>query len=223
MTQDGINLNQFDADGLSPLALKQREKNHLEDFEQQMALQVIGYLKHSILMMIGLIIIYQVYSRFFYSATGPSNRGSSKQVAGSINKQIKLSQQNSAPNTRTGRNSAAAGLSRQENALQMLLDKKFPEEQLSTLKNTVANQAVKELTKDANKTAWEERAERRKQINRPKRSVKFNLNSNMTREFRKDDVVEVKEGSAEPLQKSSERNKTCTPGRLVKIEKRLDQ
>ena len=82
----------------------------------------------------------------------------------------------------------------------MLLEKKFPEEQLSTLKNTVANQSIKELTKDADKTAWEERAERRKQINRPKRSVKFNLNSNMTRVFRKDDVVEVTKGDAvEPL------------------------
>ena len=81
----------------------------------------------------------------------------------------------------------------------MLLEKKFPEEQLSTLKNTVANQAVKELDKDAEKTAWEERAERRKQINRPKRSVKFNLDSNMTREFLKDDVVEMKGDSGEPL------------------------
>ena len=81
----------------------------------------------------------------------------------------------------------------------MLLDKKFPEEQLITLKNTVANQAVKELSKDAEKTAWEERTERRKQIKRPKRSVMFNLDSNMTREFLKDDIVEVKGEQAEPL------------------------
>ena len=101
----------------------------------------------------------------------------------------------------------------------MLIEKKFPEEQLSTLKNTVANQDVKKVTPDVDQAAWDERAERRKKINRPKRSVKFNLGSNMTKEFRKDDVVK---DDAEPLFKSQERNQTVTPGRLVKLEKRDD-
>ena len=43
---------------------------------------------------------------------------------------------------------------------------------------------------------------------------------NMTREFKKEDIV--KQESTGPLQKSKERNETATTGRLVKIEKEED-
>ena len=43
---------------------------------------------------------------------------------------------------------------------------------------------------------------------------------NMTREFKKEDIV--KQESTGPLQKSKERNETATTGRLVKIEEEED-
>ena len=71
------------------------------------------------------------------------------------------------------------------------------------------------------------RSERRKAINRPKRSVKFSLENNKTRVFKSTDAVvqtEVVGGDESggsvlnDMPKSAERNEPCTPGRLVKFE-----
>lgn len=60
----------------------------------------------------------------------------------------------------------------------------------------------------------EKRNDRRKEINRPKRSVVFALDQNKTREFKISDVVQ----SDERVIKSADRNEPPTPGRLVKLK-----
>ena len=59
----------------------------------------------------------------------------------------------------------------------------------------------------------EKRNDRRKEINRPKRSINFALDNNKTKEFRITDIVQ----SDDRVIKSALRNNTVTPGRLVKI------
>ena len=59
----------------------------------------------------------------------------------------------------------------------------------------------------------EKRNDRRKEINRPKRSINFALENNKTKEFRITDIVQ----SDDRVIKSALRNNTPTPGRLVKI------
>ena len=59
----------------------------------------------------------------------------------------------------------------------------------------------------------EKRDDRRRRINRPKRSVGFALDNNKVKEFRKMDIVQ----SDERVIKSAERNVPGTPGRLVKL------
>lgn len=59
----------------------------------------------------------------------------------------------------------------------------------------------------------EKRDDRRKRINRPKRSVCFALENNKTQEFKKMDIVQ----RDDRVIKSKERNVPKTPGRLVKL------
>lgn len=60
----------------------------------------------------------------------------------------------------------------------------------------------------------EKRDNRRKEINRPRRSVVFKLDENKTKEFRVTDIVQPDE--TKKIQ-SALRNKASTPGRLVKL------
>ena len=59
----------------------------------------------------------------------------------------------------------------------------------------------------------EKRDDRRTRINRPKKSITFDLDKNITKEFKKMDIVQ----SDERIIKSAERNEPTTPGRLVKL------
>ena len=59
------------------------------------------------------------------------------------------------------------------------------------------------------------RSDRREEINRPKKGITFNLDKNMERAFREDDIVQ-QEGSI--LRKSAERNTPSTSSRLVKFK-----
>ena len=62
------------------------------------------------------------------------------------------------------------------------------------------------------------RSDRRKAINRPKRSIKFALENNKTRLFRTTDIVnDQKKEEFVELAKSADRNKPSTPGRLIKL------
>lgn len=60
----------------------------------------------------------------------------------------------------------------------------------------------------------EKRSDRRKEINRPKRSVVFGLDNNKVREFKITDIVQADDR----VIKSAERNNPLTPGRLVKLK-----
>ena len=57
------------------------------------------------------------------------------------------------------------------------------------------------------------RNDRRSEINRPKKSIQFNLDNNKVREFKITDIVQ----SDDRVIRSSERNQPKTPGRLVKL------
>ena len=85
---------------------------------------------------------------------------------------------------------------------------------MHTLKNTVANQAIAEINEEDYEAEKKKRSDRREEINRPKRKINFNLDQNMAREFRVDDIVKYRDN----LPKSSERNITATPSRLVKFK-----
>ena len=94
----------------------------------------------------------------------------------------------------------------------MLIKQKFPEEQLSTLRNTVANQDIQKVDEKRDELEWAKRAERREKINRPKRSVKFNLGLNQTKEFKKDEIIQCEAASdVKP------NNEPVLLGRLVKF------
>jgi len=111
----------------------------------------------------------------------------------------------------------------------MLENNGCPPEQLYTLRNTVQNQDVKsippeDLTVENSKylspqtelcfPLSEKRVERRKEINRPRRTITFALDSNTTREFKIADIVQ----SDERVIKSGDRNEPKTTGRLVKLK-----
>ena len=61
--------------------------------------------------------------------------------------------------------------------------------------------------------ALEKRHDRRERISRPKKSINFNLDNNMVREFRITDIVQ----RDDTVIKSAERNTPKTAGRLVKL------
>jgi len=94
----------------------------------------------------------------------------------------------------------------------MLENQGCPVDQMYTLKNTVANQTITNMTEEEHEIEKQRRATRREEINRPKRKITFNLDNNRAKEFRITDVVQ-----SGPLAKSSERNTPATAGRLVKF------
>ena len=61
--------------------------------------------------------------------------------------------------------------------------------------------------------ALEKRHDRRERISRPKKSINFNLDNNMVREFRITEVVQRDDA----VIRSAERNTPKTAGRLVKL------
>ena len=63
------------------------------------------------------------------------------------------------------------------------------------------------------------RQERRAEINRPKKSIVFDLEKNKVREFRETDVVQ----KIENLPMSALRNSPATPSRLVKLKTRIEK
>ena len=65
------------------------------------------------------------------------------------------------------------------------------------------------------------RADRRVEINRPKRKIQFNLQENKTRTFSKDEKVMNEETPA--IFKSAMRNVPATPGRLVKLDNEVEE
>lgn len=71
----------------------------------------------------------------------------------------------------------------------MLESNGCPVEQLQTLKNTVTNQDVRNMTETEHEVESKKRDERRTQIKRPKKKIQFNLQNNITREFRTEDIV----------------------------------
>ena len=64
----------------------------------------------------------------------------------------------------------------------------------------------------------EKRDNRRKEINRPRRSIQFALENNQTREFKINDVVQ----RDDKVIKSALRNQPRTKGRLVKLPSTLE-
>ena len=105
-------------------------------------------------------------------------------------------------------------VTRAEALLIMLENNSCPPEQLQTLRNTVQNQDVKAIAPEDHVVEQKKRGDRRIAINRPKKSIKFNLDNNATREFRISDVVQ----SDERVIRSGERDQPVTPSRLVKLE-----
>jgi hypothetical protein len=73
---------------------------------------------------------------------------------------------------------------------------------------------VKPIPPEDLQVEQKKRGDRRVEINRPKRSIVFNLESNKTREFKISDVVQ----SDDKVIRSAERAEPKTPGRLVKLK-----
>lgn len=96
----------------------------------------------------------------------------------------------------------------------LLEDNGCSDEQLETLRNTVKNQDVKPLSPEEQVTEYSKRDERREKIKRPKKGIKFDLEKNVVKEFKVQDIVTVDQT---PL-KSAMRNQATTPGRLVKFD-----
>ena len=65
------------------------------------------------------------------------------------------------------------------------------------------------------------RADRRVEINRPKRKIQFNLQENKTRTFNKSEKVLNEETPV--IIKSAMRNVPATPGRLVKLDIEVEE
>lgn len=95
----------------------------------------------------------------------------------------------------------------------MLENQGCPVDQMYTLKNTVANQTIADINDEDLDVEKKRRADRRVDINRPKRKITFNLDNNREREFRITDIVQ----QGPDLPKSSERITPATAGRLVKL------
>ena len=72
----------------------------------------------------------------------------------------------------------------------MLENNGCPPEQLQTLRNTVTNQDVKAIAPEDFTVEQKKRTDRRVEINRPRKSIQFNLENNKTREFRITDIVQ---------------------------------
>ena len=102
---------------------------------------------------------------------------------------------------------------RAEALLVMLENNGCPPEQLQTLRNTVQNQDVKPIPPEDFMLEQKKRGDRRQEINRPKRSVVFNLEENKIKEFKISDIVQTDE----KVIRSAERSEPATPGRLVKL------
>ena len=117
------------------------------------------------------------------------------------------------------RNNGQRPFTRAEALLVMLENNGIQPESLQTLRNTVTNQDVKQIAPEDHTIEQNKRETRRKEINRPKKSIQFALDNNMTREFRINDVVQ----RDEKVIKSAERNQPKTPGRLVKLSSTLGE
>lgn len=102
---------------------------------------------------------------------------------------------------------------RAEALLKMLKANNYPAHQLGSLENTVVNQDVNPMNPEDWTQEQKKREDRRKRINRPKRSVGFALEQNIIKEFKKTDIVQ----SDDRVIKSADRNEPVTPGRLVKL------
>ena len=92
---------------------------------------------------------------------------------------------------------------------------------MQTLKHTVTNQDVRQMTDAEHEKEQKKRADRRVEIKRPKRKIQFNLQENKVREFRTEDIVLNSETPA--ITRSAERNVPATPGRLVKLDVALEE
>ena len=77
------------------------------------------------------------------------------------------------------------------------------------------NQDVKPIPPEDFVVEQKKRGDRREEIKRPKRGVVFNLDSNMTKEFKTTDIVQSDE---KKVIRSAERAETLTPGRLIKLK-----
>lgn len=159
-------------------------------------------MKVTVLVIIGFIILQQIYYRLFAKGSGQGGRNNQRNFFGGRRNAANRGQAGKRPFTRA------------EALLVMLENNGCPPEQLQTLRNTVTNQDVKNIPPEDFSVEQKKRCDRRVEINRPKRSISFGLDNNKTREFKISDIVQ----SDDRVIKSADRNDPKTPGRLVKLK-----